>query len=138
MPDCLPASSASLRWLRRLWSSGRLRPARSRHMNPVTVAAVRPSPTMTAGTGELSGLIATHRSVEVGHTAVLERIELEPLVALDLPLGEGSGAELVLPILDAAAALLDEMATFREAGVASTREPVRHLLRHTERFQLSR
>lgn len=44
---------------------------------------------------------------------------LERLVALDLRLGEGSGAALVLPILDAATALLDEMATFEEAGVSS-------------------
>jgi nicotinate-nucleotide--dimethylbenzimidazole phosphoribosyltransferase len=64
-------------------------------------------------------LIAAHRSVEVGHRAALERLELEPLVALDLRLGEGSGAALVLPMLDAALALLDEMATFEEAGVAT-------------------
>ena len=63
-------------------------------------------------------LIAAHRSVEVGHRAALESLELEPLVALDLRLGEGSGAALVLPMLDAAVALLGEMATFEEAGVA--------------------
>ncbi len=63
-------------------------------------------------------LIAAHRSVEVGHRAALERLELEPLFALDLRLGEGTGAALALPILDAALALLDEMATFEEAGVA--------------------
>jgi nicotinate-nucleotide--dimethylbenzimidazole phosphoribosyltransferase len=63
-------------------------------------------------------LIAAHRSVEVGHQAALERLELEPLFALDLRLGEGTGAALALPILDAALALLDEMATFEEAGVA--------------------
>jgi nicotinate-nucleotide--dimethylbenzimidazole phosphoribosyltransferase len=62
-------------------------------------------------------LVAAHRSVEVGHRAVLERLELEPLFALDLRLGEGTGAALALPILDAALALLDEMATFEEAGV---------------------
>jgi nicotinate-nucleotide--dimethylbenzimidazole phosphoribosyltransferase len=63
-------------------------------------------------------LIAAHRSVEIGHRAALERLELEPLFALDLRLGEGTGAALALPILDAALALLDEMATFEEAGVA--------------------
>jgi nicotinate-nucleotide--dimethylbenzimidazole phosphoribosyltransferase len=63
-------------------------------------------------------LVAAHRSVEVGHRAALERLELEPLFALDLRLGEGTGAALALPILDAALALLDEMATFEEAGVA--------------------
>ena len=65
-----------------------------------------------------SYLIAAHRSVEVGHRVALERLELEPLFALDLRLGEGTGAALALPILDAALALLDEMATFDEAGVA--------------------
>src|SRR6202011_4330345 len=64
-------------------------------------------------------LVAAHRSVEVGHQAALPRLELGPLVALDMRLGEGSGAALVLPILDAALALLDEMATFEEAGIAA-------------------
>jgi nicotinate-nucleotide--dimethylbenzimidazole phosphoribosyltransferase len=62
-------------------------------------------------------MIAAHRSVEIGHSAALERLELEPLFALDLRLGEGSGAALALPILDAALALLSEMATFEEAGI---------------------
>jgi nicotinate-nucleotide--dimethylbenzimidazole phosphoribosyltransferase len=64
-------------------------------------------------------LIAAHRSVERGHAAALEHLELEPLLALDLRLGEGSGAALALPILDAALAVLDEMATFAEAGVSA-------------------
>jgi nicotinate-nucleotide--dimethylbenzimidazole phosphoribosyltransferase len=67
-------------------------------------------------------LVAAHRSVEIGHQAALQQLELEPLVALDLRLGEGSGAALVLPILDAALALLDEMATFEEAGIAAAHE----------------
>src|SRR5205823_14877453 len=65
-------------------------------------------------------LVAAHRSVEIGHQAALQRLELEPLVMLDLRLGEGSGAALVLPIIDAAAALLDEMATFEDAGVSAS------------------
>lgn len=65
-------------------------------------------------------LIAAHRSVEPGHQAVLQRLEIEPLVALDLRLGEGTGAALVLPILDAALALLTEMATFEDAGVSQS------------------
>jgi len=67
-------------------------------------------------------LIAAHRSVEVGHRVVLESLELEPLLALDMRLGEGSGAALVLPILDAALALLAEMATFEEAGVTGAHD----------------
>jgi nicotinate-nucleotide--dimethylbenzimidazole phosphoribosyltransferase len=63
-------------------------------------------------------MLAAHRSVEIGHRVALERLELEPLFALDLRLGEGTGAALALPLLDAALAVLDEMATFDEAGVA--------------------
>ena len=40
------------------------------------------------------------------------------MFALDLRLGEGTGAALALPIIDAALAVLDEMATFAEAGIA--------------------
>ena len=65
-------------------------------------------------------LIAAHRSVERGHAAALEHLELEPLLALDLRLGEGSGAALALPILDAALAIHSEMATFSEAGVSTS------------------
>jgi nicotinate-nucleotide--dimethylbenzimidazole phosphoribosyltransferase len=70
-----------------------------------------------------SYLIAAHRSAEVGHAAALRRLELEPLFALDLRLGEGTGATLALPVLDAALALLDEMATFEEAGVSDHLDP---------------
>jgi nicotinate-nucleotide--dimethylbenzimidazole phosphoribosyltransferase len=73
-----------------------------------------------------SVLVAAHRSAEVGHQSALERLELEPLFALDLRLGEGTGAALALPVLDAALAVLGEMATFQEAGVsgaAGTLEP---------------
>jgi nicotinate-nucleotide--dimethylbenzimidazole phosphoribosyltransferase len=72
-------------------------------------------------------LIAAHRSVEVGHRAALERLDIEPLFALDLRLGEGSGAALALPIVDAALALLGEMATFDEAGVAGATSRVASL-----------
>ena len=65
-----------------------------------------------------SYLIAAHRSAEPGHQAALAHLELEPLFALDLRLGEGTGAALALPILDAAVAILDQMATFAEAGVS--------------------
>jgi nicotinate-nucleotide--dimethylbenzimidazole phosphoribosyltransferase len=63
------------------------------------------------------GLIASHRSPEPGHALVLEALGLRPLVELDLRLGEGSGAALVLPLVQASLAVLEEMATFGEAGV---------------------
>jgi nicotinate-nucleotide--dimethylbenzimidazole phosphoribosyltransferase len=68
-----------------------------------------------------SYLIAAHRSVEQGHRVALEHLELEPLLMLDMRLGEGTAAALVLPTIEAAVALLDEMATFDEAGVSGDR-----------------
>ncbi len=61
--------------------------------------------------------IAGHRSVEPGASAGLAALGLEPLVDLGLRLGEGSGAALAVPLIQAAAALLGEMATFESAGV---------------------
>ncbi len=63
-------------------------------------------------------LIASHRSVEPGHRAALRRLRLRPLLDLNLRLGEGSGAALAFPLLDAAVRILNEMATFAEAGVS--------------------
>ena len=63
-------------------------------------------------------LIASHRSHERGHGAVLEKLGLRPLLDLDLRLGEGTGAALALPIVRASMRLLNEMATFDEAGVS--------------------
>jgi nicotinate-nucleotide--dimethylbenzimidazole phosphoribosyltransferase len=62
-------------------------------------------------------MIAAHLSPEPGHRLVLDELRLEPLLDLGLRLGEGSGAALCLPLLDAALAVLDEMATFEAAGV---------------------
>ncbi|WP_018132202.1 nicotinate-nucleotide--dimethylbenzimidazole phosphoribosyltransferase [Effusibacillus pohliae] len=63
-------------------------------------------------------LFASHRSVEPGHRVVLEALDLEPLFDFSMRLGEGSGAALALPMLQAAARVLAEMATFDEAGVS--------------------
>ncbi|MSQ41493.1 MAG: nicotinate-nucleotide--dimethylbenzimidazole phosphoribosyltransferase [Dehalococcoidia bacterium] len=62
-------------------------------------------------------LIASHRSVEPGHAAMLEWLRLEPLIDLGMRLGEGTGAALGITLCVAACRLLDEMATFEEAGV---------------------
>ncbi|HET7736096.1 MAG TPA: nicotinate-nucleotide--dimethylbenzimidazole phosphoribosyltransferase [Nocardioidaceae bacterium] len=61
---------------------------------------------------------AGHRSVEPGHVVALQQLGLRPLVDLDLRLGEGTGAALAFPIVEAAGAVLREMATFDSAGVA--------------------
>jgi nicotinate-nucleotide--dimethylbenzimidazole phosphoribosyltransferase len=62
-------------------------------------------------------MIAAHLSPEPGHPLVLDALGLEPLLDLGLRLGEGSGAALCLPLIDASLALLAEMATFAAAGV---------------------
>ena len=64
-------------------------------------------------------LMAGHRSVEPGHTVALQALGLQPVLDLELRLGEGTGGVLALPVLEAACRLLDEMATFEEAGVAT-------------------
>jgi nicotinate-nucleotide--dimethylbenzimidazole phosphoribosyltransferase len=63
-------------------------------------------------------LLAGHRSVEPAHEHLLSRLELRPLLELDLRLGEGSGAATALLLVNAACALHDGMATFAEAGVS--------------------
>ena len=68
-------------------------------------------------------LIAAHRSAEAGHGAVLAHLGLQPLLELELRLGEGSGALLAMPIIEAAAACLADMATFAEAGVSECGAP---------------
>ncbi len=66
-------------------------------------------------------LIAAHRSAEPGHRAVLAHLDLDPLLDLQMRLGEGTGALLALPIVTAAAACLRDMATFAEAAVSDSR-----------------
>jgi nicotinate-nucleotide--dimethylbenzimidazole phosphoribosyltransferase len=65
-------------------------------------------------------LVAGHRSPEPGHARVLDALGLRPLLDLGLRLGEGSGAVLALPLLEAARAILLEMASFEDAGVTDT------------------
>jgi nicotinate-nucleotide--dimethylbenzimidazole phosphoribosyltransferase len=59
-----------------------------------------------------------HRSAEAGHRAQLSALGVTPLVDLDLRLGEGTGAALAWPLVRAACAFLNEMASFASAGVA--------------------
>lgn len=66
----------------------------------------------------LGYVIAGHRSVEPGASVVLEHLGLSPVLDLDLRLGEGTGAVLAVPIVQAAARVLAEMATFDDLGLA--------------------
>jgi nicotinate-nucleotide--dimethylbenzimidazole phosphoribosyltransferase len=63
---------------------------------------------------------AGHLSVEPAHRLALDRLQLEPLLQLSMRLGEGSGALVALPVLQAALAAASEMATFAEAGVSES------------------
>lgn len=63
-------------------------------------------------------LIAGHHSVERGHRIALGALGLTPLLDLRMRLGEGTGAVLALPIIEAAMRTLREMATFGDAGVS--------------------
>ncbi|WP_429415701.1 nicotinate-nucleotide--dimethylbenzimidazole phosphoribosyltransferase [Nocardia sp. GAS34] len=67
--------------------------------------------------------VAGHRSTEPAHQLALTKLGLEPLVSMDMRLGEGSGAVTALPILRSAIATLSEMATFADAGVSTKDEP---------------
>ena len=63
-------------------------------------------------------MVGGHRSVERGHLVALARLGVAPLLDLDLRLGEGTGACLALGIVQAAARVSAEMATFSSAGVS--------------------
>ncbi|MCX6021434.1 MAG: nicotinate-nucleotide--dimethylbenzimidazole phosphoribosyltransferase [Chloroflexi bacterium] len=71
-------------------------------------------------------MIAAHNSVEPGHRAALGHLGLTPLLDLGLRLGEGTGGALAVQLVEAAARILDEMATFAEAAISgAVQEPVR-------------
>ncbi len=69
--------------------------------------------------GSLDHAVAGHRSAEGAHGALLARLGKEPLLSLNLRLGEGSGAAVAIGILRAAIACHSGMATFAEAGVST-------------------
>ena len=63
-------------------------------------------------------LIASHQSEEPGHKLLLDYLKLKPVLSLNMRLGEGTGAVLSMPILEAAIALYTQMATFTSANVS--------------------
>jgi nicotinate-nucleotide--dimethylbenzimidazole phosphoribosyltransferase len=68
--------------------------------------------------GVAARCIAGHRSTEPGATAALDVLSLTPVLDLGMRLGEGTGACLAVPVVQAAARVLSEMATFEQAAVA--------------------
>ncbi|MBL7126967.1 MAG: nicotinate-nucleotide--dimethylbenzimidazole phosphoribosyltransferase [Dehalococcoidales bacterium] len=63
-------------------------------------------------------LIAAHLSAEPGHRILLEHLKLEPLLSLNMRLGEGTGSALGIFLAETAVRILSDMATFGEAGVS--------------------
>jgi nicotinate-nucleotide--dimethylbenzimidazole phosphoribosyltransferase len=78
----------------------------------VALVAVRLEPTAR------DAMIFAHHSAEAGHGAVLAALGAQPLLHLGMRLGEGTGAALAWPLVRAAAAMLNEMASFADAGVS--------------------
>jgi nicotinate-nucleotide--dimethylbenzimidazole phosphoribosyltransferase len=62
-------------------------------------------------------LFAAHRSVEEAQSAMLSIMKLDPILDLGMRLGEGTGCALAMPIIEAGAKVIRQMATFEEAGV---------------------
>ena len=62
--------------------------------------------------------IFAHHSVEPGHAHLLKLLNAEPLLNMGMRLGEGSGAALAYPLLQSACAIINEMASFSEAGIS--------------------
>ncbi|MEO0913334.1 MAG: nicotinate-nucleotide--dimethylbenzimidazole phosphoribosyltransferase, partial [Pseudomonadota bacterium] len=62
--------------------------------------------------------VFSHCSAEPGHRLLLETLEAAPLLHLGMRLGEGTGALLAWPLVQAALAMLNKMASFEDAGVS--------------------
>ncbi|NNL17905.1 MAG: nicotinate-nucleotide--dimethylbenzimidazole phosphoribosyltransferase [Boseongicola sp.] len=63
-------------------------------------------------------MVFAHKSQEQGHISILNALDASPLLDLDLRLGEGTGALLAWPLLQAAATMLTDMASFEDAGIS--------------------
>lgn len=72
-------------------------------------------------------MITSHRSFEIGYTAAVGELGIEPLFDLGMRLGEGSGCPIAMMMLDAACAVMNDMSTFEQAGIDdSYLEPIRN------------
>lgn len=67
-------------------------------------------------------LFPSHLSLEPGHRVVLDELGLDPILNLGMRLGEGTGAALAIPVIEASLKILNEMATFEEAGISRQNE----------------
>lgn len=71
-------------------------------------------------------LVPSHASYEIGYKLAMEELELEPMLLLGMRLGEGSGCPIAFQVLEAACAIIGDMATFDQAGIDDEYlEPIR-------------
>jgi len=63
--------------------------------------------------------VFAHCSNEKGHLAMLQHLQVTPLLHLDMRLGEGTGAAMAMPLIQCAAAFLENMASFEDAQVSN-------------------
>ena len=82
----------------------------------IATAAALVACTLEPGTRQ--AMVFAHKSQESGHEAMLDALDAEPLLDLHLRLGEGTGALLAWPLVQAAAAMLKDMASFDSAGIS--------------------
>ena len=82
------------------------------------VATAAAAPLGVLVPGGLDHVVVGHLSAEAGHRALCEALGQVPLLSLGLRLGEASGAGLAVPLLRAAVACHEGMATFAQAGVS--------------------
>lgn len=83
------------------------------------IASAAIAPLAAAERGFVDHCLAAHCSAESAHHRLLDHLGLDPLLDLGLRLGEGTGAAVAVPLVRAAVAMHDGMATFAEAAVAS-------------------
>lgn len=62
-------------------------------------------------------LVPSHASFEIGYKLAMEAMELKPILLLGMRLGEGSGCPIAFQVLEAACAIINDMATFDQAGI---------------------
>ena len=82
--------------------------------------------------GVLQYAVFAHHSVEPGHAHLLKLLNAKPLLDMQMRLGEGSGAALAYPLLQSACAIINEMASFSDAGVS---EKIRNEKNNGERTE---
>lgn len=70
----------------------------------------------------IENCIFAHSSNEQGHAMMLNYLKAKPLLSIGLRLGEGTGAALAIPLIESAVAFLNQMASFKEAGVSTASE----------------